>query len=71
MFVPHPADSNFHSHRRENAIAKKAQFAARDAAKGGGGGGGGGGRGGGNRDLASDSAAFGRFKSNERNMGRR
>ena len=65
MAVPGNYNSNFHQHRRENALAKKAQFGGSQSGppKGGGGGQGGG--------LASDSAAFGRFRAHERRMGRK
>ena len=61
LVMPGNYNSNFHQHRRENAIARKSQFGG----KGGGGPGGGGGRG-----LASDAAAMGRFRAHERRMGR-
>lgn len=63
MVVPANYNSNFHQHRRENAIARKAQFGGKGQGKGGGGG-----KGQGN--MASDSAAFGRFRAHERRMGR-
>ena len=60
MVVPGNYNSNFHQHRRENALAKKAQFGGGDR---------------GNQpprpsNMASDSAAFGRFRAHERRMGR-
>ena len=75
MEVPGNFGSNFHLHRREFAIKKKEEMGK---GKGKGGGRGGGGRGGGRggedrgaRDLAGDAAAYGRFRANERNFGRR
>lgn len=69
MEVPGNYNSNFHQHRRENAMAQRAKF----------GGGKGGGKGGdrhgqttgpGAKGMATDSAAFGRFRAHERRMGR-
>lgn len=62
MVVPGNFNSNFHQHRRENAIAKKAQFGGKGGGKGGGPG---------NKGLAGDSAALGRFKAHERRKGGR
>ena len=63
MKVPGNFNANFHQHRRENAMEKKLQSGGRPSAPHGAGKGGPSG-------TASDSAAFGRFKSHERRMGR-
>lgn len=63
MEVPANYNSNFHQHRRENALAKRKQFGhVEQGARGGGGDGA--------KGMASDSAAFGRFRAHERRMGR-
>lgn len=72
LIVPGNFNSNFHEHRREHAIAQKAAATGGRGGGGGGGrggGGGGGGRGGGDgsKNLAGDAAAYGRFRTNERN----
>ena len=61
MTVPTNFNSNFHSHRREFAIKRKAAMDKRD-------GGPSGGRGGG---IASDAAAYGRFRQYERSRVRK
>ncbi len=66
LTIPANFNSNFHQHRREHAIARKA-LSTSDRGHGGGGAGGGAR---GTRDLASDGSAYGKFKAHVRNSHR-
>jgi len=64
LSIPTNFNSNFHQHKRESALLRKA---AQGAGKGGGPGGAGPPRGGGGgRDMASDGNAYGRFRAQVR-----
>lgn len=63
LVAPGNYNSNFHQHRRENAIARREQFGGKGAGKGGG-------KGGGQKGIASDASVMGRFRAQERRKGR-